>query len=162
MMVALMITPVLLYGEEVTRQHLFKIERSKNANIVQYDAQVGPDGNLLKKHPVVAYWIRLAEQGQVEKLSWIQKKFVYGFKARFDPGSETYDLEMEADVGRKITIIREEDVYRATIMIDGALSYFEKIFLQASRKGWSITVYYVELYGEDMKTGEPRYEKFVP
>ena len=37
-----------------------------NANIIQYDAQVAPDGKLLKKEPVVGYWIRLAEQGQVQ------------------------------------------------------------------------------------------------
>jgi hypothetical protein len=162
MMVALMITPVLLYGEEVTRQHLFKIERSKNANIVQYDAQVSPDGKLLKKEPVAAYWIRLAEQGQVEKLSWIQRTFAYGFKAKLDRNRETAELDMAADFGRPIIIIREGDQYRATAPIDGSQSYLEKIFIQAHGKGIKVTVEYIELFGEDMETGEVRYQKFVP
>ena len=59
-MLALICFPALVLAQTPDRQHLFKIERSKNANIVQYDAQVGPDGKLLKKEPVVAYWIRLA------------------------------------------------------------------------------------------------------
>lgn len=161
MILSLTCAPMFLCADEVSRQHLFKIERSKNANIVQYDAQVSPDGSLLKKKPVVAYWVRLAEQGQVQELSWIQK-FVYGFKARFDKSGETIDLDMAVDIDRIITVIRDGDEYRATIIIDGALTYFEKIFVSSSRKGWKITVYYVELYGQDVETGEARYERFVP
>ena len=87
LILALLSIPLLIQAETPARQNLFKIERSKNANIIQYDAQVEPDG---------------------------------------------------------------------------ALSYLEKIFIQASGKGMSITVEYVELFGEDMKTGEARYQKFIP
>jgi hypothetical protein len=161
-LLALSCVPLILLADPAGNQHLFIIERSKNANIVQYDAQVGPDGKLVKKDPVVAYWVRLAEQGQVEKLSWVQKTFAYGFKARLDGNRETVKLEMKADFSRPITIIREGDKYRATARIDGAPSYLEKIFVNASRKGISFTVHYVELHGEDVKTGEALYEKFVP
>ena len=162
MMLALICFPALLPAEPPDFQHLFKIERSKNANIVQYDAQLGPDGKLQKKEPVVAYWIRLAEQGQVEKLSWVQRVFAYGFKAKLDRDRETAALDMSADFGRPIIVIREGDQYRATAPIDGSQSYLEKIFIQAHGKGISVTVEYIELFGEDMKTGESRYQKFVP
>lgn len=159
---ALLYAPLPVQAETLTRQHLFHIERSKNANIVQYDAQVGADGKLFRKEPVAGYWIRLAEEGQVKELSWIQKTFAYGFDTKLDKGRESAELHMNADVKREIKIIRKGDLYRATIMIDGALSYFEKMFIDASRKGLSLTVHYVELYGEDIQTGEARYEKFVP
>ena len=159
---ALLYAPLPVQAETLARQHLFHIERSKNANIVQYDAQVGADGKLFKKEPVVGYWIRLAEQGQVKELSWIQKTFAFGFDTKLDKSRESAGLQMKADVGREINIIRNCDEYRATVMIDGALSYFEKMFIDASRKGFSLTVRYVELYGEDIQTGEARYEKFVP
>ena len=162
MVLALICSPWFLHAQEISRQPLFKIERSKNANIVQYDAQVDADGNLLKKKPVIAYWVRLAEEGQVEELSWIQRQFIYGFNAQFDRSGETVQLDMKADVGREIAVVRDGGVYRATLMIDGSLSYFEKMFIDASRKGWKITVYYVELYGVDVRTGEARYEKFTP
>lgn len=156
------LTPLPVQAEIPTRQHLFHIERSKNANIVQYDAQVGVDGKLFKKEPVVGYWIRLAEQGQEKELNWIQSTFAYGFKVKLDDSGESAELHMKADVGREINIVRDGDEYRATLMIDGAVSYFEKMFIDASRKGFSITVRYVELYGEDIQSGEARYEKFVP
>ena len=159
---ALLYAPLPVQAETPARQHLFHIERSKNANIVQYDAQVGADGKLFKKEPVVGYWIRLAEQDQVKELSWIQRTFAYGFDTRLDKGRESVELHMKANVGRKINIVLKGDEYRATIMIDGALSYFEKMYINASRNGMSIKVRYVELYGEDMQTGEVRYEKFVP
>ena len=70
---------MILQAAELDRQGLFRIERSKNANIIQYDAQVRPDGKLDKKNPVVGYWIRLAEQGQEQELTWLQNKFAFGF-----------------------------------------------------------------------------------
>jgi hypothetical protein len=159
---ALLYAPLPVQAETPARQHLFHIERSKNANIVQYDAQVGADGKLFKKEPVVGYWIRLAEQGQVKELSWVQRTFAFGFDTKLDKSRESAGLRMKANVGRKINIVRNGDGYRATVIIDGALSYFEKMFIDASRKGFSLTVRYVELYGEDIQTGEARYEKFVP
>jgi hypothetical protein len=162
LILALAVAPLLTQAETPTQQHLFKIERSKNANIIQYDAQVAPDGKLLKKEPVVGYWIRLAEQGQVQELSWVQRTFAFGFSAKLDRNRERAEMDMAADFGRPIIVIRNGDVYRATAPIDDSLSYLEKIYIQASGKGMSVTVEYVELYGEDMKTGEARYQKFTP
>jgi hypothetical protein len=153
--------PLLVQAETLTRQPLFHIERSKNANIVQYDAQVTADGKLFKKDPVVGYWIRHNEQGQEQKLSWIQK-FVYGFDTKLDKSRETADIDMKADVGQVVKVVRNGDKYSATITIDGAPSYFEKMYIDATRSGWSLDVHYVELYGEDMETGEARYEKLFP
>ena len=149
-------------AETSTRQHLFKIERSKNANIVQYDAQVRPDGKLSTKDPVIAYWIRLAEQGQEQPLSWVQKTFAYGFKARPDRDKDTVELEMKADLARPILVTRAGEDYRARIVIDGADSWLEKIFIQAEGRGLSVKVEYVELFGVDVQSREQRYEKFIP
>ena len=51
LIVALLALPTFA-GE--TQQHpLFTIERSKNANVVQYDVRVKESGKLAKKRPVV-------------------------------------------------------------------------------------------------------------
>jgi len=154
--------PLLAGAETLTSHPLFHIERSKNANIVQYDAQVAADGKLNKKEPVVGYWIRLNEQGQKQELSWIQKTFAFGFDVKLDKDREAALLNMKADVGEAIKIVREGNIYRATITIDGAPSYFEKMYIDATRDGMSLDVRYVELFGNDMKTGEARYEKRLP
>ena len=159
---ALICAPMLLHAGAPGRQALFKIERNKNANIVQYDAQIGADGKLLKKEPVVVYWIRLAEKGQVEELSWVQKTFAYGFNVKHDPKNDTLELDMKADIGRPITVQRAGDGYRATAQIEGSNAYIGKIFIHATGKGMSTTVNYIELHGDDAKTGEKRFEKIVP
>jgi len=158
----LMCIPVLIHAGVPDRQALFKIERNTNANIVQYDAQIGADGKLLKKEPVVAYWVRLADKGQVKQLSWIQKNFAYGFNVKHDPKNDTLELDMKADIGRPITVEREGDGYHATAHIEGSKAYIEKIFIHATGKGMSTSVDYIELHGDDVKTREKRFEKFVP
>ena len=49
LLVILICVPMFLHAEAPGRQALFKIERNKNANIVQYDVQIDVDGKLLKK-----------------------------------------------------------------------------------------------------------------
>jgi hypothetical protein len=157
----LCVSPVL-QATELERQDLFRIERSKNANIIQYDAQVRPDGMLDRKKPVVAYWIRLAEQGQIKKLSWIQRTFAYGFKADLDDSSESVTLKMAADFGRVIKVRRFGQQYGSTIDIDGKPSRLEKVYIDASGKGLFVTVNFIELHGFDLVNGEATYQRFVP
>ena len=162
LMFTLFCSPAYLHAAAPDRQALFKIERNQNANIVQYDVQIGVDGKLLKKEPVVGYWVRLAEKGQVQELSWIQKTFAYGFNAKYDRGTDSVKLDMKADIGRPITIRRQGDGYRAMARIEGSESWLEKIFIHATGKGMSTNVDYIELHGDDVKTGDKRYEKIVP
>lgn len=159
---ALMTAPALVCAAQTGPQPLFKIERSKNANIIQYDAQIGSDGKLLKKEPVVGYWIRLAEQGQVKQLSWIQRKFAFGFSAKYHRDSDTATIDMVADIGQPITVKRVEGKYMAVIDFEGQPSQLERIFIQAHGKGISVTVEYVEIFGIDLKSGEPTYGKIIP
>jgi len=158
----LMFSPSVVFAGELTRQDLFKIERNKNANIIQYDAQIGDSGKLNSREPVTAYWIRLNEQGQVEKLSWAQKKFAYGFKAKFNAKADSAELKMVAKIGRSITVRRVGDRYRALTTIDGKLSCVEVIYIHDLGSGMSVEVEYIELHGIDLQTGEVRFERFVP
>ena len=56
--------PGFLHADQENRQPMFKIELNNNDNIIQYDAQITQNGKLDRKQPVVAYWIRLAREGQ--------------------------------------------------------------------------------------------------
>jgi hypothetical protein len=152
----------ILQADQKNHQSLFKIERNTNANFIQYDAQIGSDGKLDRTNPVVAYWIRLAEQGQKEELSRIQNKFAYGFKADLDRASDTVTLEMAADIGRSIIVARDNTAYQATAKINGKLSRIKKIYIHATGKGLSTTVDYIQLHGIDMETGDDAFEQFVP
>jgi hypothetical protein len=148
--------------EPIRQDSLFRIERSKNANIVQYDARVGPDGKLLAEKAVVAYWIRLAEQGQVKELSWLQRTFAYGFDIRLGPDRESATLKMAADFGHPITVQRDGDDYRALMQIDGEPAWLERIFVQTSNQGLSKNIDFVELFGTALADGSPRRERLTP
>lgn len=147
---------------EPAHDALFHIERNKNANIVQYDALVDSNGMLHTKEPVVAYWIRLANKGEIKELTWIQEKFAYGLKAKMDKKHNTAIVEMKADIGRSLMVKRVGEDYRAIGDIDGVESYLEKIFIQAHGSGASTKVEYIELFGTSVEGQEEQYERFVP
>ena len=144
------------------RDALFHIERSKNANIVQYVVQVGSDGKLHPRRPVVVYWVRLAEQGQEKRLSWIQKTFAYGFDASLGPERETVELRMVAGFGRSITVQRDGDDYKALARIDGEPAWLERIYVQSSKKGLSKNIDFVDLFGTTVADGTKRRERLTP
>ena len=146
----------------IKQQHLFKIERSKNANIVQYDARVLPDGTLDPDKPVVGYWIRLAEDGRKMKLRFLEKRFVYGFDTDYDSESNSSTLVMKANFGREMKVLDTTDGYRVMIVIDGRDALIDKIFVQTPAKRFSRKIEYIELYGVDPVTGEDRFERYVP
>lgn len=141
---------------------MFKIERSKNANIVQYDVQLTPDGKLYPKEPVIAYWIRVAEDGRKKELTSFQRKWYYGFKTKYDVRSNSAIMEMVARSVRKIKVYEVEGVYRGEIRIDGQPAFLEKIFVTSSKSGLYQKVTSIELYGKDTKTGVDRYERIKP
>lgn len=157
-----LVIPFLSLAKSRQTQHLFKIERSKNDNIVQYDVQIKADGKLDPKEPVVAYWIRLAKDGQKKDLKWVEKKFAYGFKAKYNAEKNTAILDMVAKINRKIKVHEVQGEYRAETKIDGQSAYLEKIYISSKGKGASTEVISIELYGMDEKTGENRYEKIIP
>lgn len=159
---ALLCVCATLRSEPLHRQALFHLERSKNANIIQYDVQIGPDGRLDPAKPVVAYWVRLAEQGQIQKLSWIQKEFAFGFDADYNAENDTVELEMEFDDERELTVVRDGDRYRARTTIAGSPAWLEKIYVKAHPRGFLVEVEYIDVFGADALTGEQRYERLVP
>ena len=154
--------PVCLHAGDLRHDVLFDIERNTNANIVRYEARVGADGKLVKKKPVDAYWIRLADEGQVQKLNWVQKTFAYGFHTRVNREGDSVELDMKADIGRLITVSLDGEKYRATARIEDSSSYVERIFIHAVGKGMKTHIDYIELHGIDVATGQSRYERLVP
>jgi hypothetical protein len=143
-------------------QPLFKIERNKNANIVQYDARLGDDGRLHPKKPVAAYWIRLADDGQRKDLNWMQRRFAYGFKAKVDRDADTAELDMVADIQRPITVVRHADGYRAWTEISGSSCLLDKLFIHSKGSGLGTKVNYIEFHGTDKHSGETCFEKLEP
>ena len=126
--------PTVIGSEADPRaERLFRIERSKNANVVVYDAILTEDGLLRSKKPVEAYWLALAKDGQRKELSRIQKRFAYGFKARF-LDADTVVMNMAADIGRDITVDVVDGKPRALTDIDGVEAVLNRIYVKSIEK----------------------------
>jgi hypothetical protein len=81
---------------------LFIIERSKNRNVVHYEAQLSQDGKLHPQGPVIVYWIMLAEDGRREPLNRIERHVAYGFEIEPDRSRRVYRMRLMAYPEREI------------------------------------------------------------
>ena len=158
----LMVVPAKSFSKDLETRHVFRIERSKNANIVQYDVQLTPNGKIYAKEAVIAYWIRLAKDGQRKELSSSQRRWAYGFKTKYNAKGNFAILDMKADIGRKIKVYAVDGVYRAETRIDGQPAFIEKIYITTIEGGILPKVQSIGLYGKDTVSGEDRYEKIKP
>lgn len=141
---------------------LFYIERSKNANIVRYDARLMPDGALDAKQPVVGYWVLLADKGQRKDLSWLEKKKAYGFNVEPDKGGKGFVMLFKPMHERPIHVYKDGDFVRAELAIGGKPGFLDKLFIKSEEGAWLPKVIYIELFGKDTTTGKPLYEKIIP
>ncbi len=157
-----LLIPVLCFSEELEIEHLFRIERSKNANIVQYDAQLTPEGKLKPEKPVIAYWIMNANGGEKEDLNWVEKKMAYGFSVEYDTKGDFWIMDLVADIQRKIKVYKANGRYRAEILIDGRPAFIDRIYIKSIEGGMRPKVKYMEFFGKGIKTGSNLYEKFIP
>ncbi len=137
---------------------LFVIERNKNANIVEYIANVDRAGNIEKAEPIHAYWKLLAENGRTQELNLFEQK-AYGFNCNFDSVTGEYQLEINSFKQRRITVYKDQDTVRAETIISGKPGFLEKVYIRAEQGAFVPVVKYIELYGKDKISGEPLYEK---
>jgi len=104
----------------------------------------------------------LAEQGQREGLSWIERRKAYGFSVEPNPGGQSYLMRLQAEEDRAITVFMDGGTVRAEMVIEGRPTFLEKIFIDSLAGGLIPRVDYVELLGTDSKSGERRTEKITP
>jgi hypothetical protein len=141
---------------------LFVIERSKNANTVHYDARLTADGKLDPAEPVTAYYIMLAEDGRRKELNVLEKAMAYGFKIEPDPSASGYKMTMVAFPQQPITVKKAGSAVRAEVVIDGQPAVLEKMYIDASDGPPWPQVNHIDLYGNDLRTGEKRFERIIP
>lgn len=84
---------------------LFRIERSKNANVVVYEAEAGAQSALAKKDPISASWILLAKDGKRARLSFFEKVLAYGFEVDLADDAESAALRLKALKGRPLKVL---------------------------------------------------------
>src|SRR5262249_41066160 len=139
--------------------HLFVVERSKNGNVVAYDANRGPAGELDRSEPVVAYWLLDGDKSKREELARMERERAYGVEASPGESPGTYALVFKAQRKRRMTVQELKGCSVAMTSIGGRNGILRRLFVQSKEGGVLPKVEYVELFGEDPDKGDPLYEK---
>ena len=139
---------------------LFTIEKSSNANRVQYDARLTADGHIDPHQPVVAYWIMAAENGRHQELNILERAKAYGFTLHRD-GPDSYRLWVVSHREKEIHVFQDGATVRAEAVIGGRLARVERIFITMHRSFLLSLPDFGEMFGFDRETGEKRYEKVL-
>ena len=142
---------------------LFFIQRSTNANVVVYDANLVA-GKLNIKDPVHTYWYRFGEKGQKEELTTIQRTLAYGLYTTAVTGApNTYEGHFLAYRKRKFMVKQDATGDPIALFpINGKMQILKRVFVSVDDSKFMTTVNYIELFGKDPATGRDVYEKFKP
>lgn len=141
-------------------KNLFIIERSKNANIVRYDAVLASDGSIDKDNPIDAYWLLYAKKnGEREELSAFDKK-AYGYKVSYNEKNKNYDFVLKAVKEKPMTVSIYNKVPKAVIKINNIDCFLNKVYIESKDGAFGIpTVSYYELFGKEVSSGKDQYQK---
>lgn len=145
-----------------TEKLLFYIQRNHNENTIMYDALFTKNGDLNPEKPIDAYWMRYQEDSTRKELKWLDKK-AYGIEwESIDGKPGDFDVELVADESRNFTlkqIAPNKAVLYTTI--NNLPAEIEHLWIQADNSGMWPTVLYIELFGFDVETKKPVYEKMI-
>jgi len=156
---ALMLSPHDAFAAR-TSLPIFRIERSKNANIVQYDAVLAAPQKLDPRGPVVAYWVMLAKDGRRESLTSLDER-AYGFKVVPEKDG-SWLLYLTAAKDRCIRVVFWQGRWVGQVLIGGRSAVLSRIFVSSDESAFIPRVKWVDLFGADMVTGKPLTERLKP
>src|SRR5690606_22140065 len=84
------------------KNQLFYLQRDPDENTIVYVLNIKNE-KLNESTPVVGYWIRYEDEGQIEKLTLLQRTMAYGVSQKeIEPG--IYELHLQAYKKLKIIL----------------------------------------------------------
>lgn len=138
--------------------HLFAIARSKNANIVTYEARLEADGFALQD-PLRIRWKMLAADGRIERLTSLEEK-AYGVRY-LHVNRKEIRFSLAAAPSRELSIRQTPDGPKAIFRYRGEDCVLDEVYVSAG-EGLIPRVRYVELRGRSLADGSARKERITP
>ena len=151
---------ISIYADKTS--NLFVIERSKNANVVSYDAVLTDDGKIKEESPIDAYWLLYAyKNGEREELSAFDKK-AYGFKVKYNSEKQNFDFVLKAAKDKPMTIDLYNGIAKAVIKINNVDCFFFFFYIGSVDGAFVIpNVSFYELFGTEVSNGAKQQQKIV-
>ncbi len=145
---------------------LFYIQRTGNTNTIVYDANVSGTRTFKSNDPINIYWLRYAEGGAAQGLTYLQRTFAYGVKSQKIAGTVDYEFHLVSYAKKKLRLAFDaQGKPYALVEVNGRKMKLDRIFVKID-KSTTFTlapkVEHVEFWGKDPTTGAAVYEKFIP
>lgn len=128
-------------------KQLFYLQRTSNTNTIVYELNY-KDGIVDTENPVQPFWIRYQERGQREELSFIQRKFAYGIKAK-KISENQYELSFVSYKKYKLYLrLGPDKKFYVFTNINQKSAILTSIFIKVNGGSlWSPNIEYVEISG---------------
>lgn len=140
---------------------LFYIQRNLNMNTVIYLLNFDSNGLLNIEAPMKVHWLKYSSNGQVEELNDIQNKLAFGYKSKII-NNETFEFTMVSYDKLKFFIAKNfMNGYSVITKIQDKDAYLTNIYVYADELGLFPDVKYIELYGHELQTQFPCYQKIL-
>lgn len=128
-------------------KQLFYLQRTSNSNTIVYELNY-KNGIFDLENPVHEFWIRYQENGQKQELSYIQRKFAYGIKAK-KLTTNKYELSFVSYKKYKMHLeLGPDNKYYVYTHFDQKKVILTSIFLKINGGSfWTPNIEYVEITG---------------
>ena len=143
--------------------NLFKIDRSRDQDIVVYDVRLDSQGKLDTSSPISVYWKKLSRDGIFEPLTGIQKKFGYGIKFQ-RIGEYSAEFKFVSSLDRIFELRKSgDDHYRVYTFSEGNKVEVKRLYIHFEDDSfWFPEISRIELVGLDTDKGSMVYESIIP
>lgn len=139
---------------------LFYIQRNQNYNTVVYEINRTGCGEINVNDPMRVYWIMYNDHKEECELNYIQTKLAYGYKSNVI-NNELIEFAF-VSYDKKFFIEKANEDYRVMTKINEVYSILENVYVYAEEFGVFPDVKFIELFGTDVESGLPVYERFIP
>ncbi len=138
---------------------LFYIQRNQNPNTVIYQIQKDCSGSFVRNNPIYVFWRQFDNNGKDKPLNYIQRKLAYGYD--YDViNNDAIQMNIISYPNYKIFITKnDEQIYKAVSKINNRWAELSNVYVFVEEQGAFPVVKYLELYGIQIDTGLPCYEK---
>lgn len=132
---------------------LFYVQRTINSNTIVYVLNQDRDGNLHENEPIKVYWIKYAQGGKVDPLTFIQKNYAYGVQAKLiDKEKKSFSFEFVSYHKRQFYLLKSgvDNKYHVYGYIKNKLIILNSIFVKIEGGTfWIPNVKYVQVKAKD-------------
>jgi hypothetical protein len=138
-----------------TKDLLFFLQRTPDANTVIYTINYKNDGTIDYKTPVKGSWIRYEENGAYKELTKIEKKFAYGVKCK-SLGNDAYEIRLAAYQQMPLYMLKSvtDNKYHIYIKDEGKNLLLKRVFVRVNGGTfWLPKVEYIDLFTINSDSG---------